>query len=98
MSSFQIGVISTSIVLGPHINLLLGKITDHSVTNNKNETHFLPIQKYLVHIHFLIWGINVSLPSDIPLILLKITGEGGGTPRYQNNKYNHTASIKLDSF
>lgn len=92
MSSFQIGVISTSIILGPHINLLLGEITDHSVTNNKNETRFLPNQKYVLHIHFLICGINVSLPPDIPLILLKKTRKGEG---YLDTKTINTIMLHL---
>lgn len=63
MSSFQIGVISTSIVLGPHINLLQGEITDHSITEHKNETHFLLIQKklYFIFIFLLMRSAQTSL-------------------------------------
>ena len=35
MSSFQIGVISTSIALGPHITLLQRETTEHSVNNER---------------------------------------------------------------
>lgn len=76
MSSFQIGVISTSIVLGPHINLLQREIIDQLVINNKNETHFL-----LVHEKFFSLSHNQQkspLLHNVP-VLFKISEEGEST-------------------
>lgn len=53
MSSFQIGVISTSIALGPHINLLQRETTEHSVSNERKLAPCTFKNKSLFHVPFL---------------------------------------------
>lgn len=83
MSSFHIGVISTSIALGPHINLLQEETTDWSLVHS-NERKRIPctfIERIYSRFLFLTSGsIKVSLVTLHPQAMcLKVTKEWEGS-------------------
>lgn len=97
MSSFQIGVISTSIALGPHINLLQGETTDWSLSH-RSERKLISCtftEKVYSIFSFALLGPKDLLSQDT-LICFKVTKEWEGSQE-QTSRLGHVVSIELYS-